>query len=109
LFHIVEGPPSDELRQAVQSSPVPLPPSYKEFVLEFGNARFFRSGSIYRIEVYASPRESKLESGEVVFQFGTEESNPVFFLEEHFLENGESPVFRWSGPQAGLRVPLGDG
>ena len=43
-FHLVDGPAPAELRQAVLSSEFPLPPSYREFVLRFGNAKLYRYG-----------------------------------------------------------------
>jgi hypothetical protein len=44
-FHLVDGPASAELASAIHDSGVPVPPSYLEFVLRFGNARLYRLGS----------------------------------------------------------------
>ena len=56
-FHQVEGPAADDFREAVLNSPIKLSDAYKAFVLEFGNARFFRNGLFsHDILVFAGPR-----------------------------------------------------
>jgi len=54
-FHVVDGPVEAKLRQAVMQSGLLLPPSYREFVLNFGNAKLYRraQSNSYRIGVFA--------------------------------------------------------
>jgi len=71
-FHLVDGPASPELGRAVQKSTVPVPPSYKEFILRFGNARLYHQGSTYLMQVFAAPREAHSDGGEPLLHFGRE-------------------------------------
>jgi hypothetical protein len=105
-FYLVDGPASSELRQAVENSKLFLPPSYREFVLKFGNARLYRRitsySDNYLIEVYAGPRETVNDDGELLFQFGRTESSLAYFKESLAVENAECPVFEWRHEQ-GIR------
>ncbi len=47
----VDGPAGADLRAAVESSPLHLPTSYKEFVLTFGNARLYKQHAGYGLGV----------------------------------------------------------
>src|ERR1700681_3678536 len=62
-FHLIEDRSADpNLQDAVLGSSLPLPLSYKGFVLKFGNAKLFRtSRSGYRIGVFASPKVATLD------------------------------------------------
>jgi hypothetical protein len=97
-FHVVDGSASDELRCAVMSSLVPLPPSYKEFVIQFGNARLYRKREIYLVQIWAVPKESLGENGERILEFGRTDTGIVYFNESLLVPGGESPVFIWEGP-----------
>lgn len=92
-FLLVDGPASPELRHAVESSYAPLPPSYREFVLRFGNAELFRRGSWYYVTVYADPREAEKADGECFIQFGGTWTSNAFFKESLLVAGAESPVF----------------
>ena len=92
-FHLVDGPASDELRQAVEASDFPLPPSYKEFVLRFGNARLYRYSTNYYVTVFAGPREVDSYKGEAFIQFGRTWTSSAYFKESLLVPAGETAVF----------------
>ena len=94
-FHLVDGPAPAELRQAVLSSEFPLPPSYREFVLRFGNAKLYRYGSSYYITIYAGPREAKSSQEEAFVNIGRTWTSHVYFKEALLVSGLESPVFEW--------------
>lgn len=94
-FHLVDRPASPQLREAVENTGFPLPPSYKEFVLRFGNAKLFRRSSYWLVEVYAGPREADSDDGEPLVQFGRTHTSLAYFKEALLVEDGESPVFEW--------------
>jgi hypothetical protein len=94
-FHLVDGPPSSELRQAIEESAIPVPPSYKEFVLRFGNAKLYRQGGIYLVQVFASPRETQSDEGESLLHFGRTDQALAYFNESLLIPDGESPIFEW--------------
>lgn len=101
-FFLVDGPASSTLREAVESSDFPLPPSYKQFVLEFGNAKLYRKSSYWLVEVYAGPREAESDKGESLIQIGRTHSSLAYFKESLLVEGCESPVFEWRHQQ-GIR------
>jgi len=98
-FHLVDGPAPPDLRQAVEESPVPVPPSYKEFVLRFGNAKLYRSVSSYLVQVLAAPREARSVEGEPLLYFGRADMAQAYFKEALLVPGGESPVFEWDHEQ----------
>jgi len=93
-FHVVDGPADEALRQAVAKCDLPIPRSYKEFVLRFGNARFYRELSYYKVGVLACPKEERYkEDGESFYRFGHNDSNGAYFKQSLFREGEETPVF----------------
>ena len=92
-FLLVDGPASAELRQAVESSDFPLPPSYREFVLRFGNAKLYRNSSDYYVTVYAGPREATDAAGDAFLHIGGTWTSRAFFKEDLLVSGQESPVF----------------
>src|SRR5436190_762700 len=98
-FFLVDGPASVELRQAVESSTLPLPPSYKEFVLRFGNAKLYRRDSYYYVTVFAGPNMADSSAGEPFIQFGRTWTSLAYFKDSLLVEGGESPVFEWRHEQ----------
>ena len=94
-FHLVDGPASVEFRQAVESSDFPLPPSYREFVLRFGNANLYRRGSYYMVHVYAGPRMAESKKSEALIHFGHAQTSLAYFKESLLTANEDSPVFEW--------------
>jgi hypothetical protein len=103
-FHIVDGKVSEELRKAIESSTLDIPPSYKEFVLKFGNANLYRQGSIYLVRVYASPREEESNHGERLINFGRTDKGLAYFKEISLKKDEESPVYMWHGPDGGVQL-----
>jgi hypothetical protein len=96
-FHVVEGPIGQDLE--IRSS-LPLPSSYREFILRFGNAKLYRNArnNSYRIGVFASPREEVLNDGTHIYQIGFHDgakvyikprSNPTQFPISEFEEDWE--------------------
>ncbi|MCB9933081.1 MAG: hypothetical protein H6841_06645 [Planctomycetes bacterium] len=103
-FHLVDGPASPKLREVVSTSDAPLPPSYKEFVLRFGNAQLYRRLDYYLVTVYAGPREAGTADGEALILFGRTHTSLAYF-KRNLLEQGrESPVFEWRYPQHGVTL-----
>jgi hypothetical protein len=100
-FFVVDGPASEELRRAVQAAEVPLPESYRHFVLTLGNAALYRRNGYYYINVLAGPRLSQTDDGEEYIQFGRTWISKAYFKKSLLVENGESPVFEYY--QSGLR------
>jgi hypothetical protein len=98
-FHLVDGPASAELRRAVETCDFPLPPSYREFVLRFGNAKLYRRGSNWLVQVYAGPREAANDQLEALIHFGRTETSLAYFKESLLTAGKESPVFEWRHEQ----------
>jgi hypothetical protein len=94
-FHLVDGPASNDFREAVLASPLPAPPSYVEFVLRFGNAKLYRMTGLdlYWLLVFAAPHAVESRAGEpLLYMGGYDES--CAYLREGKLEAGcESPIF----------------
>jgi hypothetical protein len=102
-FHVVEGPAPPELRQAVEDSGIHIPPSYKEFIFRFRNAKLYRQGSSYLVQVFAVPREIRLDKGEPLLHFGRTDVGLAYFKEALLVPDGESPVFERGHERGGLR------
>ena len=96
-FHLVDGHMSPGDEEAVRASTLALPQAYKEFVVEFGNAKLYRQGSIYLVQVYASPREADSETGEPLVHFGRMAHGLAYFKQSLLLPGRDSPVFEWTG------------
>jgi hypothetical protein len=92
-FHVVDGPASAELRQAVERSDFPFPPSYREFVLRFGNSKFYRYSTNYYITIFAGPKEAATPNSERYLQIGRTWISNAFFKESLLRPCQESPVF----------------
>jgi len=70
-FHVIDGPATGKLREAIAESGLSLPKSYREFALRFGNVKLYRAGRIrYRIGVFAGPREGRLDDGTLAYEVG---------------------------------------
>ena len=98
-FYLVDGPLPADKRHLVEQSELPVPPSYKSFVLQFGNAKLYRLGSQYRVEVFASPRTDESERGEPRLCFGRTEDTVAYFKEALLVSGDESPIFEWQFEQ----------
>jgi hypothetical protein len=101
-FHLVDGPASPEFRDVVESSGFPVPSSYKQFVLQFGNAKLYRCLSYWLVEVYGAPREVVIDEGERLLQFGRTHTSLAYFKDSPLVGGEESPVFEWRHQQ-GIR------
>jgi hypothetical protein len=101
-FYLVDGAASADLQEAVRQSSLPVPPSYRDFVLRFGNAELYRQGSIYLVRVYAAPVQDESEKGEALLHFGRTDASLAYFKESLLRPDEESPVFEWRHAQ-GLR------
>jgi hypothetical protein len=98
-FHIVDGPASAKLKNAVEANEFPLPPSYRAFVLQFGNAKLYRIRSYWLVEVFAGPREAEGPEGEPLILFGRTDTSLAYFKEHLLVRGEESPVFEWRHEQ----------
>lgn len=94
-FYLVDGPLPTDKRELVERSELPVPPSYKSFVLQFGNAKLYRTGSQYRVQVFAGPSADETEEGEPILCFGRTEDTVAYFKESLLVPGAESPVFEW--------------
>jgi hypothetical protein len=94
-FHVVDGPIKAKLQEAVMQSSLPLPPSYREFVLKFGNAKLYRrtQNDSYRIGVFAGPREATLNDGSRIYHLGFHDGASVYVKSES--SSTELPVFEF--------------
>ncbi len=95
-FHVVDGPASEELRAAVENSPIPVPPSYRRFALRFGNAKLFQvlGMRFWTIGVFATPREVTLKkTGEDLLLVGKYGEVCVYFKVADLATGKGSPVY----------------
>jgi hypothetical protein len=96
-FHVVDGPASKALREAVLASRVPAPPSYVEFVFRFGNAKLYRTTRlIYLLRVFAAPRDVTSHAGEVLLYIGGYDESCAYLLPETLQAGREAPIFETS-------------
>jgi hypothetical protein len=79
-FHSVDGPADQDMREAVMRSELPVPQSYREFVLKFGSAKLYRDArnDSYRIGLFAAPRETTLDDGTRIYHLGFHEGASVY-------------------------------
>jgi hypothetical protein len=94
-FFLTDGPMSEEARISMEDSGVPIPPSYKTFVLRFGNAQLYRQSGTYLVRVFAAPREDISPKGEALLHFGRTDVSLAYFKRELLIPGRESPVFVW--------------
>lgn len=94
-FHLVDGPLPAEQRELVERAELPVPPSYKQFVIRFGNAKLYRQGSVYLVQVFAVPAEAQSDDGEALLHFGRTDMALAYFKESLLVPGSESPVFEW--------------
>lgn len=102
-FHLVDGPLAHEQAEMVRSAALDVPPSYKDFVIQFGNAKLYRQGSVYLVQVYAVPDEAESREGEPLVHFGRTDLGLAYFKESRLVAGQESPIFEWTGPEGGFR------
>lgn len=94
-FHVVDGPLPAEQRELVEQAELPVPPSYKQFVIQFGNAKLYRQGNVYLVQVFAVPADAQSEDGEALLYFGRTDMALAYFKESLLVPGAESPVFEW--------------
>lgn len=94
-FHLVDGLADARMRQAVNASTIRVPPSYREFVLSFGNARLYRDleNNGYRIGVFASPKAAVLDDGTRIYHIGFHDGASVYVKGLGDLKDG--PIFEF--------------
>jgi hypothetical protein len=106
-FFLVDGPLPADKHELVEKTELPVPPSYKSFVLRFGNAKLYRCGGQYRVQVFAVPSEDEADEGEALLLFGRTDRSLVYFKESLLAQNKESPVFEWRHDQGIQQVADG--
>jgi hypothetical protein len=94
-FHVIDGPLPTHERLLIERSKDPFPPSYRTFILQFGNAKLYRIGSQYRIQVFAIPTIDETEHGDRRHCFGRTDETLTYFKGSLLLPDRESPVFEW--------------
>jgi len=79
-FHVVDGPADARLRAAIEQSHLALSPSYRAFVLKFGNAKLYRRArnDSYRVGIFAGPRETTLDNGTHIYHLGFHDGASVY-------------------------------
>lgn len=92
-FFQVDGPASADLEQAISSSGISVPNSYKAFVLNFGNAKLYKQVGGYALGVRACPKEAISNDGESLLCFGHYLFSKAFFKTKLLDSGKESPVF----------------
>jgi hypothetical protein len=102
-FHVVDGPASDDFRAAVLESPLPAPPTYVAFVLQFGNAKLYRMMGLdlYWMRVFAAPQEVESRSGEPLLYIGGYDETCAYLKAETLRRGAEAPIFE--STDAGVR------
>jgi hypothetical protein len=95
-FYVVDEELSVDRRELFHNSEVLLPPSYQEFVIQFGNAKLYHSGNIYLVEVYSFPSKIEMDDGDSLLHFGRTDLALAYFKESLLVSGSESPVFEWS-------------
>lgn len=93
-FHVVDGPAAATLRAAVEESDAPIPRSYKEFVLRFGDVKLYRRLDYYLVGVLAAPVEELTQDGEKLYRVGHYQSANAYFKAALLHGEEESPVFQ---------------
>ena len=98
-FHLVDGPLSAEQREMVEQAELPVPPSYRQFVIRFGNAKLYRHGGVYLVQVFTVPADAESDDGEALLHFGRTDMALAYFKESLLVPGEESPVFEWRNEQ----------
>ena len=97
-FHVVEGPTGEALR--TMNNPK-LPQSYREFVRDFGKAKFYKQKGGYSIGVLATPVEGADADGSPLLSVGHYGSARAYLRQSDLQEGREAPIYEWG--QGGLR------
>jgi hypothetical protein len=92
-FHVVDGVADPALRAAVEESEAPVPVSYKDFVLRFGNAKLYKKHGYYIVGVLAGPVEEQSRDGESLYRIGHYQSSNAYFKASLLRGEEEAPVF----------------
>jgi len=100
-YFCIDGPASEELRQAVEEFGDRFPESYKQFVLRFGNAKLYRLRGAYELGVLAGPRQWQSKDGQELLEIGHYSEWRAFFKDSLLVDGSESPVFE--STTSGLR------
>jgi hypothetical protein len=91
-YFVVDGPATGELRAAILNEAAGVPCSFKEFVLQFGNARLYRKKSSYLLGVKGVPEPQMDAKGRSLLQFGHYIDRQAFFAPDTFNGGSEAPV-----------------
>jgi hypothetical protein len=95
-FHLVDGSVEPELSAVIDRSSLPLPSSYRKFVLKFGNAKLYRvSRTGYLIGVFAGPREVNSNCGIRILHLGFHNGASVYVKLEPGANLSELPIFEY--------------
>jgi hypothetical protein len=103
-FFLIDGPLQEEKCKIIDESPLFVPSSYKIFVKLFGNAKLYRSGSQYMIQIYSVPQDVAINGEGEFLQFGKTDVAPVFFNKMLLVQDQESPVYEWNKEDGIVKV-----
>lgn len=93
-FHVVDGPADFKFREAVMQSSFLVPESYREFILQFGNAKLYRdSRDGHIVNVFAAPREAFLGNGTKVYYLGFRDGASVYV--KGVIQAASDPIFEF--------------
>jgi hypothetical protein len=107
-FHVVGGLADDALRAAIEGFEVPLPRSYKQFILRFGKAKLYQgqAGKYYLVGVRFPPLKEQSWKGEELYGIGHYQSESAYFKSALLRGEDESPVFE-GYPSRQVKVAAG--
>lgn len=94
-FHVVAGPPDPAIIRQAAEARGGLPPSFRQFAMEFGDAKLYRTGAAYLIGVHAVPLAAAGSNGEGLRCIGHYDDRLAYFLEKSLLPDKEAAVLEW--------------
>jgi hypothetical protein len=92
-FFVVAGPPPPGLREAILSQQAGVPPSYVDFVLQFGNAKLYRQPVGYALGVLGVPQRAETPTGEELMCIGHYDGRRAYFKVATLATGVEAPVY----------------
>lgn len=92
-FFDIDKSASYNFRKKIESLELPIPNSYKAFVLKFGNAKLYKQHIGYALGVRAIPSKAVSKDGEQLLCFGYFQNYQACFKVSLLKEGEESPVF----------------
>jgi hypothetical protein len=92
-FHVFEKSLDDQSINQLEDYEI-LPPSYLEFICDFGAARLYRTSNYYKLGIQSHPKEKYLRDGEKLLEFGYFDEDSVYFRYSELCSDSEAPVYK---------------